>query len=96
MPPSSGSNKAPSKKKASTAKSKDATLDFEQALSQLEELVNKMEGGDLSLEDSLAAFENGVKLTREAQARLNSAEQRVKVLMEEQGQLVETDFEDQD
>jgi exodeoxyribonuclease VII small subunit len=71
-------------------------MDFEQALGQLEELVNKMEAGDLSLEDSLQAFEAGVKLTREAQARLNTAEQRVKILMEEQGQLVEADFDDED
>ena len=95
MPQKSGSSKAPSKNKASDPQADSQALDFEQALSQLEELVNKMEGGDLSLEASLAAFENGVKLTREAQARLNTAEQRVKLLMEEQGQLVEVDFEEQ-
>lgn len=84
--------KAPPKKKASEPQK---TMDFEQALDQLETLVNKMEVGDLSLEESLQAFESGVKLTREAQARLNAAEQRVKILMEEQGQLVEADFDDE-
>ena len=86
--------KAPAKKKATSASEK--TMDFEQALGELESLVNKMEGGDLSLEESLQAFENGVKLNREAQARLNAAEQRVKVLVEEQGQLVEEDFFDEE
>lgn len=95
MPQKSGSSKAPSKKSTGDPASDSKSIDFEQALGQLEELVNKMEGGDLSLEESLEAFESGVKLTREAQARLNTAEQRVKVLMEEQGQLVETDFEEQ-
>ena len=71
-------------------------LDFEEALNELENLVNKMEAGDLSLEQSLQAFEEGVKLTREAQARLNAAEQRVKILMEEQGELVEADFDEDD
>ena len=51
--------------------------DFEQSLAALETLVAKMEKGDLSLEDSLKAFEEGVQLTRECQARLQAAEQRV-------------------
>ena len=89
MPP-----KTPAKKKAQPHQ--DKQLDFEQALTQLEELVNKMEGGDLSLEESLQAFEQGVKLTRDAQAKLDAAEQRVKVLMEEQGELVEADFDPDD
>ncbi|MDN3637593.1 exodeoxyribonuclease VII small subunit [Simiduia curdlanivorans] len=59
--------------------------DFEQSLAALEALVAKMEKGDLSLEDSLKAFEEGVQLTRECQARLQAAEQRVQVLLAQNG-----------
>jgi exodeoxyribonuclease VII small subunit len=61
--------------------------DFEQSLAALEALVARMEKGDLSLEDSLQAFEEGVQLTRECQARLQAAEQRVQVLLEKNGEL---------
>ncbi len=46
------------------------TPDFEQALAALEALVEKMEDGNLSLEESLSAFEQGVKLTQECQRAL--------------------------
>jgi exodeoxyribonuclease VII small subunit len=55
-------------------------IEFERALTELEELVDRMEAGDLSLEDSLKAFERGVKLTRHCQAALRSAELKVKKL----------------
>ena len=64
-----------------------ASVDFEAALAELEELVAKMEGGSLSLEDSLAAFERGIKLTRECQAALRSAELRIKALTQEGDEL---------
>jgi exodeoxyribonuclease VII small subunit len=76
------------------ARSKTKTIDFEQALSELEALVSKMEAGDLTLEQSLEAFEQGVKLTRECQSQLAEAEQRVRKLMEEDGKLTTVDFED--
>lgn len=63
----------------------EAGLAFEAALDELEALVHKMESGELSLEDSLAAFERGVKLTRHCQAALKSAELKVKVLTENAG-----------
>lgn len=56
-------------------------MDFEKKLSRLEEIVNKMEAGDLSLEDSLKFFEEGVKLSRECNTQLVTAEQKVKVLL---------------
>lgn len=59
------------------------SLDFEAALGELEALVSKMEDGSLSLEDSLAAFERGVKLSRVCQAALRAAELRVKALTED-------------
>ncbi|MFP3786616.1 exodeoxyribonuclease VII small subunit, partial [Burkholderia sp. SIMBA_024] len=53
---------------------------FEQSLEELEQLVAKMEAGDLSLEQSLAAYERGVGLYRECQQALEQAELRVKLL----------------
>ena len=75
------------------AKSK-KPVDFEQALNQLENLVEAMEGGDLSLEDSLKAFEQGIKLSRECQTALSTAEQKVQLLMEENGKLKAVDLDD--
>jgi exodeoxyribonuclease VII small subunit len=69
-------------------------VDFEQALDQLENLVEAMEGGDLSLEDSLKAFEQGIKLSRECQTALSTAEQKVQLLLEENGQLKAVDLDD--
>ena len=58
-------------------------IDFETSLKELEELVEKMEQGDLSLEQSLKDFERGVALTRACQQALQSAEQKVQVLLSE-------------
>lgn len=67
----------------------DSSPDFETAMIELEALVQRMESGELSLEDSLKEFERGVKLTRICQSSLKVAEQRVKLLTES-GE--ETDF----
>ena len=53
---------------------------FESTLAELEELVARMEAGDLPLEEALRSFERGVQLTRECQAALQAAQQRVQVL----------------
>ena len=66
---------------------------FETSLDKLEKLVEKMEDGDLTLEESLKIFEEGVKLTRECQQALADAEQKVKLLIEESGEVTSTDFE---
>ncbi len=55
-------------------------LTFEQALAALEELVERMEGGDLSLEESLQSFERGVRLSHTCQKALKTAEQKVEIL----------------
>ncbi|MDN6318996.1 MAG: exodeoxyribonuclease VII small subunit [Marinobacter sp.] len=62
----------------------DATsiADFEKSLDELETLVRNLEQGELSLEQSLSAFERGVKLTRACQQTLKSAEQRVEQLVQ--------------
>ena len=59
------------------------SLDFESALAELEALVQRMETGSLSLEESLEAFERGVRLTRQCQSALEQAELRVKALMQD-------------
>ncbi|KZX71330.1 exodeoxyribonuclease VII small subunit [Oleiphilus sp. HI0009] len=64
-----------------------ALNDFEQSLAQLEAIVDKMEKGELSLEQSLEAFEEGVKLTRNCQQTLRKAEQRVHELLDDNGEL---------
>ena len=69
---------------------------FEHSLEKLEKLVERMEEGDLSLEDSLKTFEEGIKLTRECQQALAKAEQKVKLLIEQSGELTEVDFDDLD
>lgn len=66
---------------------KKKSVDFEQSLSTLEALVQRMEQGDMTLEESLHAFETGIALTRECQARLAAAEQQVTKLVEQQGNI---------
>ena len=56
---------------------------FETALNKLEEVVKKLEGGELSLEDSLKAFEEGVKQAAFCTGKLNEAEKRVEILLKQ-------------
>jgi exodeoxyribonuclease VII small subunit len=65
---------------------KPATPDFETAMRDLEELVERLEHGDLPLEESLAAFERGVMLTRACQTALKEAEQKVEILLKKAGE----------
>lgn len=62
------------------------TTDFEQALKELEYIVSKLEQGDLALDASLKAYEDGVKLTRKCEQALQLAEQRVQKLVQQDGQ----------
>jgi exodeoxyribonuclease VII small subunit len=71
-------------------KSTASIADFEKSLDELEKLVNDLERGELSLEQSLTAFERGVKLTRECQQALKTAEQRVDQLVENSDGTLET------
>ena len=61
---------------------KGKTIDFEQALGELEAVVEKLEHGDLPLEEALKQFERGIELTRGCQASLKQAEQRVEILLQ--------------
>lgn len=69
-------------------------MDFEKKLGRLEEIVQKMEKGELALEDSLKLFEEGVRLSRECQTQLSAAETKVKQLtgFDVEGRPVTQDF----
>ena len=60
------------------------TQTFESSLGELEKIVRKLEEGDLSLEESLKLFEDGVRLSRECQERLNAAERRIEILLNDE------------
>jgi len=65
---------------------------FETALAELERLVEKMERGDVTLEESLRMFERGVELARHCQTALRDAESKIQILMERDGQQVLDDL----
>jgi exodeoxyribonuclease VII small subunit len=69
------------------------TPSFEDAISQLETLVGSLEAGDLSLEESLSTFEQGIKLTKECQQQLSEAEQKVALLVGDGDDMHLVDFE---
>jgi exodeoxyribonuclease VII small subunit len=70
--------------------------DFEASLKELETLVESMEQGDLSLEDSLGHFERGVQLSRACQQALKTAEQKVEILMKKNAQEEIIPFDSED
>lgn len=78
------------------AKKQQESAAFEKSLKELETLVEKMEQGDLSLEESLRHFERGVELTRNCQQALKEAEQKVEILLKKDGreEIVTFDSED--
>ena len=73
---------------------KSATL-FEDSLKGLAEIVEQLEQGDISLEDSLKSFEQGVNLTRTCQKALQEAEQKVQILLAKNGQQTLESFNDE-
>lgn len=68
-------------------------LDYEASVSELESLVERLEQGDISLEESLKLYERGVLLTRDCQEALQAAEQKVQMLMQQSGQPDLVDFD---
>jgi len=70
------------------------TVDSETALQELEKLVERMEKGELTLEESLQDFERGIELTRKCQQALQEAEQRVQLLAGKDGDAELVPFED--
>ncbi len=71
----------------------DNNITFEQALARLEEIVRMLENGSAPLDKSLEYFEEGVKLVKMCNSRLDSVEQRIKILSKnDSGEMMETDF----
>jgi len=68
-------------------------LDYETAVAELESLVERLEQGDISLEESLKLYESGVLLTRDCQEALQNAEQKVQMLLQQSGQTNLVDFD---
>lgn len=62
---------------------------FEDAMNKLEKIVSKMEEGDISLEESLKLFEEGIKLSRFCNQKLEEAEKRVEILLKGKGEMIE-------
>lgn len=60
-------------------------VDFERALDELEKLVERMEEGELSLEESLKLYERGIELSKACQKALDAAEKRIRILSEQNG-----------
>lgn len=71
----------------------ETSADFETNLRELEALVGRLEAGDLSLEDSLKQFERGIALSRACQQALKTAEQKVQILTEKNGETTLEPFE---
>lgn len=73
-------------------------MEFEKKLKRLEDIVGKMESGELSLDDSLKLFEEGVKLSRDCQSQLTVAEEKVKLLLsvDADGNSITRDFNESD
>jgi exodeoxyribonuclease VII small subunit len=65
---------------------------FEEALERLEELVKKMEAGEMTLEESLKAFEEGIRLSRLCAKKLDEADRRVEILLRQDGEIVPKPF----
>lgn len=63
------------------AKKHESQTSFETALVELEQIVSRLEGGELPLEEALNEFERGVQLARQGQVKLQQAEQRVHILL---------------
>jgi exodeoxyribonuclease VII small subunit len=77
--------RAPALEAALAAESKEP--DFEQALLELEKLVERLERGDLPLDEALKTFERGVALTRHCQGALKAAQQKVEILLKKSGRM---------
>jgi len=74
------------------ARKKIENLSFEESLSELENIVQNLEQGDVNLEDAMALFERGLNLSQTGQTKLKDAEQKIQILMNKHGQQQLEDF----
>lgn len=65
---------------------------FEEQMEQLESIVGELEKGDLSLEDSVKKFEEGIKISKECNKTLEEAEKKITILVNKDGEMKEEDF----
>lgn len=72
---------------------KKPTQDFEMTLKELEEIVSRLETGDLPLEDALNEFEAAIKLVQQGQERLQKAEQRIQILLQKDEHAALSDYQ---
>ena len=76
---------------------KKETEEFEDAIAKLEEIVRRLEAGDLSLEDSLKAFEEGMRLTKVCNDRLESAQKKIEILIKDhKGNIIKEPFDSEE
>jgi len=75
------------------AKKKLENLTFEESLNELDTIVQNLEQGDLDLEESMTLFERGLTLSKLSQNKLKAAEQKVKILLEQNGEQQLHDFD---
>ena len=79
---------------AASPASDSESLPFEASLEKLEKIVDRLEAGEVELEEALAAFEEGVRLARRCSEQLERAERRVEILVQEGREVVARPFED--
>ena len=73
-----------------------AKLNFESNMENLEKIVLELEKGDLSLDESIAKFEDGIKISKECNKMLEDAEKKITILLEKDGKVEEEDFSAQE
>lgn len=69
-----------------------AKSNFEDNMENLEKIVTELEKGDLNLDESIAKFENGIKISKECNKILEDAEKRITILLEKDGEIKEENF----
>ena len=76
------------------AKKAQSNRSFEEAMLELEQIVSKLEKGDISLEESITNFGQGIELSRYCSSKLDDAEKKISILLQdEEGNLIEKDFD---
>ena len=65
---------------------------FESKMEELEKIVQELEKGDLSLEDSVSKFEEGMRISKECNTLLNNVEKKISIILEKNGEIEEKDF----
>lgn len=79
-------------KKGKKEKEDKKEISFEQAMEELEQIVDQLEAGEVPLEEAIQLFQNGMKLSKTCHQKLTYVEQQVSLLIEEEGELVKKEF----